>query len=1072
MLKYAQLASSCTSQLVAPLVRTKVTIPSEKQYPFLEIERKWQAQWKAQRHARIAAASSQSELAHNTSASTQTETNKGEAKSKPDYYCLSMFPYPSGNLHMGHVRVYTISDCLARFHKFKGYNVIHPMGWDAFGLPAENAAIQRGIPPKEWTMKNIKHMRGQLDSLGLDFDWEREVTTCDPEYYKWTQWIFLQLYRRGFAYQKEAEVNWDPIDQTVLANEQVDAQGRSWRSGAIVERRALKQWFFAITKYAEELNSALDSLSEGWPALVRTMQRVWIGRKHSAHVDFLLNGSSGMSKLTAFTTRPDTLFGVKYVALAYDHPFVAWLRSGEAHKSGMLPADKMAQDQSALREFLQGAAERHALRKTKAEKEASIPANAAAAALQQKKIEDVPTEGYFTGIYVQHPLLADVRVPLYIADYVEPGRGTGVVMGVPAHDISDYAFAKRHGLDIQPVLRSTDNSSNAQKSQELPLTTTSGVVLTNTPAPYTAQFDGMPVQEAQVEIVKLLESKGLGQPKPTFALHDWLVSRQRYWGTPIPIIHCAECGTVPVPEEDLPVTLPENVELTGKGLSPLASDSEAAKAWRECKCPKCGGPAQRETDTLDTFIDSSWYFLRYLSSPKHRAAEKIVSPSAQLSTSAPTLPWDPEEVKRFFPVTQYIGGVEHAILHLLYSRFITRFLADDRALKINSPEPFAALLTQGMVHGEAFKHPVSKRYYKPEEVDVEVDSTTGERVAYLKPTMPDALDSNGHRVRLEVVWEKMSKSKSNGVEPDAMIVKFGADVCRLFILFKAPPEKVLDWDERTVQGNFRWINRLWAIGRAYNAAYEEIVAQDTSNLEEAFVEDPSMQWHQRSIVERPKSEVQASLSGVEIELLQAAAEAIESFTKNLQTHNFNVAIAGLMKFSNQLEEYLEKVQVPSTDPSSGGAPDWVYSKSKLRSTAFREALEILVRLLAPITPHFASEFWSVIRAHNGKQTPRDIHTQTWLVTHPSWLSVKVAPIIIQQNGKLKQCVEVPFDVLSTALSAFPDNINAAQNRLKELLMDHELVAPHITLKMREAATIICRLTKNNTSALLNFVVKK
>ncbi|MEN9218597.1 MAG: leucine--tRNA ligase, partial [Gloeomargarita sp. DG_2_bins_126] len=590
---------------------------------------------------------------------------------QPKYYALSMFPYPSGNLHMGHVRNYTITDVIARVRRMQGYRVLHPMGWDAFGLPAENAAIDRGIHPARWTEANISNMRRQLQSLGLSYDWGRELATCAPQYYRWTQWLFLQMWHLGLAYQKEAQVNWDPVDQTVLANEQVDSEGRSWRSGAKVEQKLLKQWFLRITHYAEELLRDLDRLT-GWPERVKTMQANWIGRSTGAILDFPVVGQA--AQIAVFTTRPDTVFGVSYLVLAPEHPRVAALTA---------PAQQ-PQVQAFLAELAQLSPE-------------------------ERTAPDRPKRGVPLGTEVVNPF-NQKRVPLWIADYVLYEYGTGAVMGVPAHDERDFAFARQYNLPITPVIVPPAGGETTALQQAY---TEPGVLVNS------GEFDGLDSLTAKEKITQAAAARGWGKPQVQYRLRDWLISRQRYWGVPIPMIHCDHCGVVPVPEADLPVLLPEQVNLTGRGLSPLAQLSE----WVNVPCPQCGRPARRETDTMDTFMDSSWYFLRFADAHNDREI------------------FHPETVNHWLPVDQYVGGIEHAILHLLYSRFVTKVLRD-RGL-INFDEPFQRLLTQGMVQGLTYKNVQTGKYLTADQV----------------------LQTNGEyrdketQEPVAIFYEKMSKSK-------------------------------------------------------------------------------------------------------------------------------------------------------------------------------------------------------------------------------------------------------------------------------------------------------------------------
>jgi leucyl-tRNA synthetase len=638
-----------------------------------------------------------------------------EDSDKPKYYCLSMFPYPSGKLHMGHVRNYTIGDVLSRFHRLNGKNVLQPMGWDAFGLPAENAAIKNGVPPAEWTYSNIDFMRNQLKSLGLAIDWSREIATCRPEYYRWEQWLFTRLFEKGLIYKKTSVVNWDPVDETVLANEQV-IDGRGWRSGAIVEKREIPMYFMKITAYAEELLADLDQLS-GWPEQVKTMQRNWIGKSTGVEVAFPYD--NGDARLKVFTTRADTLFGVSYVAVAPEHPL----------------ATRAAASNPALQAFIEEC-------RKGGVSEAEI-------ATQEKK-------GMATGLFVNHPLTG-APVPVWVANYVLMGYGEGAVMGVPAHDERDFEFATKYGLPIKPVIRP------AQGELELPLKaayTAYGVLFNSN------DYDGLVTEAAIDAIAGKLQAQALGEKRIQFRLRDWGISRQRYWGCPIPIIHCDHCGDVPVPEDQLPVVLPEQVTVTGAG-SPLAK----MPAFYETSCPKCGAAARRETDTMDTFVESSWYYARYAS---YNDSTSMVDARARY----------------WLPVDQYIGGIEHAILHLLYARFFNKLMRDEGLLA--NDEPFTNLLTQGMVLKDG---------------------------------------------------AKMSKSLGNTVDPGELIAEYGADTARLFMMFTSPPEQSLEWNDAGVEGAFRFLRRLWKA--VYEHVAQGIVAPTvTSAALPAELKDLRRQLHQ------------------------------------------------------------------------------------------------------------------------------------------------------------------------------------------------------------------------------------
>jgi leucyl-tRNA synthetase len=665
-------------------------------YNFRENEVKWQAAWDKAAVFRA-----------------------GEDRAKPKYYVLEMFPYPSGRIHMGHVRNYTMGDVVARYRRARGFNVLHPMGWDAFGLPAENAAIERGIHPADWTYSNIATMRAQLKMLGLSLDWSREIATCHPDYYRHQQRMFLEFLAAGLVYRKESLVNWDPVDRTVLANEQV-IDGRGWRSGALVERRNLNQWFFRITDCADELRSALDRLDR-WPAKVRLMQENWIGRSEGAYVDFPIGGRS--EGVTVFTTRPDTLFGASFVAIATDHP---------------LAAERAAND-PALAAFI---AECRTLGTT------------------EEAIETAEKRGYHTGLRARHPFLTDATLPVFVANFVLMGYGTGAIFGCPAHDQRDLDFARKYDLDVTPVVVPADADAKT--------------FFVGTEA-YTGDgrlhnsgfLDGLDVAAAKTAAIARLESLGRGRGATTYRLRDWGISRQRYWGCPIPIVHCESCGAVPVPAEQLPVELPRDVDFSVPG-NPL----DRHPTWKHVACPACGAPALRDTDTMDTFVDSSWYYARFCSARSERPVDRAAA-------------------DYWLPVDQYIGGVEHAILHLLYSRFFTRAMR--KVGHLNIDEPFAGLFTQGMVCHETYKDEAGKWLF-PEDVEKQA----GGAVVTVKGARPVSVGRS----------ESMSKSKKNVVDPETIVASYGADTARWFILSDSPPERDVEWTDTGVEGAFRHVNRM------------------------------------------------------------------------------------------------------------------------------------------------------------------------------------------------------------------------------------------------------------------------
>ena len=827
-----------------------------------------------------------------------------EDSSLPKFYALSMFPYPSGSLHMGHVRNYTITDVIARVKRMQGYRVLHPMGWDAFGLPAENAAIDRGIPPAEWTNQNMLQMKQQLQQLGLSIDWDREVATCSPDYYRWTQWLFLQFYEAGLAYQKEAAVNWDPIDQTVLANEQVDSEGKSWRSGAKVERKLLRQWFLKITDYAEQLLNDLDKLS-GWPERVKTMQANWIGKSVGAYLEFPIKDST--EKIAVFTTRPDTVYGVTYLVLAPEHPLTLHVTTSDRR--------------SAVEAFIQ---------EVKSESEI------------ERTAEDKPKKGIATGGIAINPFNEE-EIPILIANYVLYEYGTGAVMGVPAHDVRDFKFAKENNLPVKVVIL-PDDADNEDICLLSAYTDTGTLVNSD-------RFIGMDSPKAKSAIIKYAENQGYGKARIQYRLRDWLISRQRYWGCPIPVIHCPSCGTVSVPDADLPVKLPENVQFSSRGGSPLAK----LESWVNVSCPSCGEPAKRETDTMDTFIDSSWYFLRYTDAQNPQEAFNLA------------------KVNGWMGVDQYVGGIEHAILHLLYSRFFTKVLRD-RGL-VNVDEPFEKLLTQGMVQALTYKNPKTGKYVPSDKVRVD----KGEKL-YFDPETGE---------KLEFFYEKMSKSKFNGVDPQTVLGKYGADTARMFILFKAPPEKDLEWDDADVEGQFRFLNRVWRLV----TEYIEKQGQKSSKINPAKLQNLN--------------------SKVEKDLHRAVHQAIKEIAEDLDgDYQFNTAISELMKLNNALN-----------------------SANCLQSPAYQEAIEALLILLAPFAPHISEELWHQL-GHNDS-----VHEQTWLTFDPQALVVDEITLVIQIMGKTKGTIQVPSAATKEDLENYARNSEIFQKFLQGKEIKKVIVVP-------------------------------
>ncbi|HCZ49790.1 MAG TPA: leucine--tRNA ligase [Gammaproteobacteria bacterium] len=755
------------------------------------------------------------------------------------FYCLSMFPYPSGALHMGHVRNYTIGDVLARYQMMQGRRVLQPMGWDAFGMPAENAAIQRGIAPSRWTYDNIAHMRGQLQRLGFAYDWQRELATCRPDYYRWEQWLFTRLLKKGLAYRRLAAVNWDPVDQTVLANEQV-IDGRGWRSGAPVERREIPQWFLRITAYADELLDGLDEL-DGWPESVKAMQRNWIGRSVGLELSFEV---PAYGALKVFTTRPDTLYGVTYMAVAAEHPL----------------AQQVAAGNPALAD---------AIEKLK-------PRETSEAALQtQDKL------GVDTGLRAVHPLTGD-ELPVWVANFVLMDYGEGAIMAVPGHDQRDWEFARVYGLPITPVVAPEGFSDEPAKLVEHGAFTDKGLLVNSGP------YDGLAFQDAFDAIADLAEQRGLGTRRVQYRLRDWGVSRQRYWGCPIPVIHCEACGAVPVPDAQLPVLLPEDVTVDGSG-SPLTRMPE----FYETTCPQCGAPARRETDTFDTFFESSWYFARF-------ACPDL--DTAMLDQRA----------DQWLPVDQYIGGIEHAILHLLYARFFTKLMRDEGLIGVD--EPFTRLLTQGMVLKDG---------------------------------------------------AKMSKSKGNTVDPQALIDRYGADTARLFIMFAAPAEQALEWSDEGVAGANRFLKRLWGFAVDFAAWREQAPAADLATLDDAQA--------------AARREIHANLQ-----------QASYDFGKG----QFNTVVSAGMKMLNELS------RLPV--PESGGAG---------YRAVVEEGLSILLRVLSPIVPHITHCLWQGLG--HGEALLR----APWPQADPQALQADEITLAVQVSGKLRGTIRVPAEADQDAIRA-------------------------------------------------------
>jgi leucyl-tRNA synthetase len=794
-----------------------------------------------------------------------------EDPGREKYYCLCMFPYPSGRLHMGHVRNYTIGDVLTRYMRMQGCNVLQPMGWDAFGLPAENAAMAHGVPPAKWTFDNIDYMKRQLRSLGFGIDWGREVATCKPDYYRWNQWLFLRMLERGIAYRTTGVVNWDPVDQTVLANEQV-IDGRGWRTGAIVEKREIPMYYLRITQYAEDLLGALDSLP-GWPERVRLMQANWIGRSEGLEIEFDVEGTD--EQLRIYTTRPDTLFGVTYMAVAAEHPL----------------AQRAAAGNPDLQAFL---------------------AECQRTGVTEAVLETMEKRGMPLGIHVVHPFTGE-RVPVWVANFVLMGYGTGAVMAVPAHDQRDWEFARRYGLRIHQVIQPEDGSLVDMDA---------GAYLDHGRLINSGQFSGLDFDEAFDAFAKVVEAQGRGKRRVNYRLRDWGISRQRYWGCPIPLIHCKDCGVLPVPDDQLPVVLPEGLVPDGSG-NPLAKSA----AFLACDCPKCGQPARRETDTMDTFVDSSWYFFRYASAGNDRAMVD-------------------ERAGYWMPVDQYIGGIEHAILHLLYSRFWTRVMRDLGLTDV--AEPFTNLLTQGMVLNEIFfRKPASGRitYYNPADVDVQVDEK-GARIGAVLRADGQPVESGG--------MGTMSKSKANGVDPQSLVEQYGADTARLFMMFAAPPEQSLEWSDEGVEGAFRFMKRLWR-------AVHQHVGQGPAP---ALARD--------------------AVTGAQRDLRRQVHEMLSKVTTDIgRRRTFNTAIAAVMELMNALGRF--------DDRSPQGR------------AVMQEALEIVVLVLSPVVPHACHALWRELGHASAVVDAR------WPAVDPRALARESVEVVVQVNGKLRSRVTVPVD---------------------------------------------------------------
>ncbi len=792
-----------------------------------------------------------------------------EDPKKQKFYCLSMFPYPSGRLHMGHVRNYTIGDVISRYQRMLGKNVLQPMGWDAFGLPAENAAIQNQVPAAKWTYENIDYMRDQLKRMGFAYDWARELATCRPEYYRWEQWLLTKLFDKGLMYKRMAEVNWDPVEQTVLANEQVDSEGRGWRSGALVERREIPHWFLKITDYAEELLNEIDNM-DGWPDEVRKMQRDWIGRSEGLELDFPVEGSD--TPLRIYTTRPDTLFGVTFMAVAAAHPL----------------ALEAAKDNPELGKFIE---------------------ECRRVGTSEAALETVEKRGMRIGRNAVNPLNGE-SVPIFAANYVLMGYGTGAIMAVPGHDFRDHEFAREHKLEIREVVAPADGSKIDVQQEAF---VSYDIVTVNS-----GEFSGLSFQDAFDRLGEWVEGRGIGKRTVRYRLRDWGISRQRYWGCPVPIVHCEKCGEVPVPESELPVVLPEDVAHVGHG-SPLARMPE----FLNTACPKCGGKGQRETDTLDTFVESSWYYARFActDNDKHMLDARA---------------------NYWLPVDQYVGGIEHAVLHLLYARFFHKLMRD--AGLVVSDEPFTNLLTQGMVVAETFYREKKGKlnYFAP--ADVEITHDRKGKVTGAK------LNADGKPVEVGRI-EKMSKSKNNGVDPQAMVDRYGADTVRLYMMFTSPPDQKLEWSDAAVEGAFRFLKKLWKLVQAH------VQGEAPTKLDPDILDD-----EQRA-------------------LRRKIHETIAKVSDDVgRRYTFNTAIAAIMELVNAL--------------AKGDAA------SPPGRALMQEGLDAVVLLLAPIVPHAAHVLWREL----GHETA--VIDERWPVAEGAAMERDAIDLVVQVNGKLRGHIQV------------------------------------------------------------------
>ncbi len=861
-----------------------------------------------------------------------------EEAGRKKFYACSMLPYPSGKLHMGHVRNYTINDMLTRYLRMNGYNVLMPMGWDAFGLPAENAALKNGVPPAQWTYENIAYMKGQMQAMGLAIDWSREVATCDPTYYKWNQWLFLKMLEKGIAYRKTQVVNWDPVDQTVLANEQV-IDGRGWRTGALVEKREIPGYYLKITDYAQELLDHVQigndkATLNGWPERVRLMQENWIGRSEGVRFAFThdIQGADGKligdGRMYVFTTRADTIKGVTFCAVAPEHPL----------------AQHAARSNPKLAAFIEDC-------KKGGTTEAEL-------ALREK-------EGMPTGLFVTHPLTQE-QVPLWVGNYVLMSYGDGAVMGVPAHDERDFAFALKYQLPIRQVIDVDSQSYDYHHWQEWYADKVNGVTINS------GSFSGLRCREAVDAIAHKLQTLSLGEKKTTWRLRDWGISRQRYWGTPIPIIHCDACGSVPVPEKDLPVVLPQDLVPDGSG-NPL----NKCEAFLKVNCPCCGKPARRETDTMDTFVDSSWYFMRYCD-PRNN--DQMVA----------------EGAKYWMPMDQYIGGIEHAILHLLYARFWTKVMRDLGLVKVD--EPFTKLLTQGMVLNHIYSRRTEKggkEYFWPHDVEHVLDEGGKIIGAKLKNAVGDL--PAGTAIDYEGVGT-MSKSKNNGVDPQELIEKYGADTARLYTMFTAPPEATLEWNDAAVEGSYRFLRRVWNFGVKLSAI--DSVAADASVAGVKSLKDVEFSKEAKAL----RLEIHSVLKQVDYDY---------------QRMQYNTVVSGAMKLLNALEDFKAM--------DSAGAVVALY-----------EGFGILLRCLYPATPHITHQLWSELGFAG---VLGDLLDAPWPQADEAALQQDEIELVLQINGKHRGAVLVPAGASKEAIEAAAVASEVVQKQANGAAIKRVIVVP-------------------------------